>query len=145
MARAPDKEKLSFKAIFVGWFVIANALSAVLQMLIQRIAAIILAEVGYSSRQASAVLAGSMGYQAFLLFWEFVFIGLGGYMAARLAGRAEMRHAWRVGILTAGGGVLFVLIILIVWPATSFGVHIFSIVGAIPAALAGGYIRAKRK
>ena len=145
MARPSVEKKLSFKAIFIGWFVVANLLSAVMQLLIRYIAEIILAAKGYGSENVGAILAGSTGYHASTLFWEFVFLGLGGYMAARLAGREEMRHARRVGVLSAGGGVFIVLIIVVFFPASSLEVHIFSIFGAIPAALAGGYIRAHRQ
>ena len=137
------ERKLSLKAIFIGWFVVANLLSAVMQLLIRYIAEIILVAEGYGNKKASGILAGSTGYHAFTLFWEFVFLGLGGYMAAHLAGREEMRHARRVGVLSAGGSVFIVLIIVVFFPASSLEAH--SIFGAIPAALAGGYIRAHRQ
>lgn len=131
---------LSFKAIFIGFFVIANLLSALLQMLIQ-----LIAETMLTAQGARAVLADSLAYQVFLLVWELIFIGLGGYAAARIAGREEMRHAKRVGVLTAGGGVIVVLVLAIFRPETSTMGYVFSIAGAIPAALVGGYIRAQAR
>lgn len=141
---AHDKTKLSFKAIFVGWFVVANLLSALLQLFIHYAATLILSAQGYSEHRASDLLADSVGYLAFALCWEWVFMGLGGYMAARMAGREEMRHAQRVGVLTAGGGAAFALFALVFLPAVSPSSHIPSIAGAIPAALAGGYLCVRR-
>ncbi len=86
MGQTMGKEKLSFKAIFVGWFVMANVLSGMLQILIDKAAGLILQAQGYGESKASAILADSLFYCVFALVWEFVFTGLGGYMVTRLAG-----------------------------------------------------------
>ena len=139
-----SREKLSFKAIFIGWFLIANLLSAVLNLLIRYAAELILGAQGYDSRQAGDLLADAMDYRAFELCWEWVFTGLGGYAAARLAGREEMRHARRVGSLNAVGGVVFLIIATVFFPGIAPGGHVISILGSVPAAMAGGYMRRRQ-
>lgn len=80
-------------------------------------------------------------YFIFRLGTGFVFIAIGGYTAALMAGRFEMAHALSVGALSIAAGILEV----INYPGEQplwYSIALMFL--SIPSALAGGYFRARQ-
>lgn len=77
---------------------------------------------------------------AFGVFYTLVSAGLGGYLAALIARRAEVMHALVLGTL----GAVATLIIIVAVPATARTVgQMASTMLVIPATTLGGWLRAR--
>jgi hypothetical protein len=80
-------------------------------------------------------------YFAFRLGTGFVFIAIGGYTAALMAGRFEMAHALSVGALSIAAGILEAFYYAGEQPLW-YSIALMFL--SIPSALAGGYFRARQ-
>lgn len=146
-----DKNKLNKKAVIIG-LLVDIAGSIVVWLVIAVVAGIIIGtrlaitEPGLKSAEITArieqQLTPSVGFNLSFLFIGLFFTGLGGYIAAKIAKFAELKHAFAVGILSLVTGVLVTVIFRI--PIKNW----FDWSGyllTIPLALLGGYIRMKTK
>jgi len=80
-------------------------------------------------------------YFAFRLGTGFFFIAIGGYMAALLAGRSEMKHALSLGALSIAASILEAFYFAGQQPLW-YSIALMFL--SIPAALVGGYFRARQ-
>jgi hypothetical protein len=80
-------------------------------------------------------------YFAFRLGTGFFFIAIGGYIAALLAGRSEMKHALSLGALSITAGILEAFYYSGEQPLWYTIALMFL---SIPSALTGGYFRARQ-
>ena len=80
-------------------------------------------------------------YFAFRLGTGFFFIAIGGYMAALLAGRSEMKHALSLAALSIAAGILEAYYFAGEQPLWYTIALMFL---SIPSALVGGYFRLRQ-
>jgi hypothetical protein len=80
-------------------------------------------------------------YFAYRLGTGFFFIAIGGYTAALLAGRSEMKHALALGALSVAACILETLYYAADQPLW-YSIALMFL--SIPGALAGGYFRARQ-
>jgi hypothetical protein len=146
-----DENKLNKKAVIIG-LLVDIAGSIVASLIIAVAAGIIMGanlaitEPGLKSAEISArieqQLTASVGFNLSFLFIALFFTGLGGYIAAKIAKIAELKHALAVGILSLLTGVLITIIFR--FPVKT----LFDWSGyllTIPFAVLGGYVRIKTK
>ena len=87
-------------------------------------------------------LTASIGFNFSLLFAGLFFTVLGGYIAAKIAKIAELKHALAVGILSLlTGGLIAVIFRIPIKNWFDWSCYLLT----IPLALLGGYIRMKTK
>ena len=80
-------------------------------------------------------------YFVFSLGTGFIFMMVGGYVAAMLAGRSELKHALAFGAVSIAASILEALLFKGEQPIWYTIALMFL---SIPAALAGGYFRARQ-
>lgn len=146
-----DKNKFNKKAVIIGLLVdivgsivVSSIIAIPIGIIMGKNLAI--TEPGLKSAEISAQieqqLTTSVGFSLSFLFIGLFFTGLGGYIAAKIAKIAELKHALAVGILSLLTGVL-VTIIFRIPVKTWFDWSGYLL--AIPFAMLGGYIRIKTK
>ncbi len=130
-----DIKKLNAKAIITGFMVdIIGTLIA--GAVIGIVAIILMASSGESAEQIASDLLASKAFQNLSLFIGFSCTFLGGYVAARIAGRDELTNAFAAGVLST----LFSVIITLF--AETAGLSDYAIIlFVIPFAVLGGYLK----
>ena len=126
------------RAIFLGWL-IARAGAFVTSASVALVVALGLVRQGESSTQATAAVLSAPMLLVYLLL-GCVFAFLGGVVAARVAGEAEVTNAIAVGGLT----LLPEVLVPSWWPTEVL--TLANLVLPVPAAVLGGYyVRAWRR
>lgn len=128
--------KLSVKAVAIGLVVdIGGSLGV--GFLVGIVTGIYLGVKGVPPDRMAQTLYGSFVFLLVSLIIGLFFTGLGGYIAAKIAKTAELKHAFVLGILVELLGVLFIVL------SSNPGSPAFNIVGlilTIPIAVLGGYL-----
>jgi hypothetical protein len=128
---------INSKAVLVGWGIDIAATTVFMTGLT------IFIEVSYAiSGEQAQDIYNSKDFLVYSLIFGLLFTLVGGYVAARLAGRKEVLHSMTVGILSILTGLA----------CTQIGssqeipgwYNTISYIAAIPAAIFGGFIRARR-
>jgi hypothetical protein len=129
-------KKFSVKAVLIGWVVdIGGSLGV--GFLVGVFAGIYLIIKGVSPDRMEEAIYSSFGFLLTSLIIGLFFTGLGGYIAAKIAKTAELKHAFVVGLLSALTGMLYIVL------SSNPGPPSFNIVGltlVIPIAVLGGYL-----
>jgi len=102
------------------------------------IAAIPYSNAGLDPAEIELQLGGSLFFQALNIVNGFFFTTMGGYIAARIAKRAFIKHALLAGIASISIGVIFVVLIP---DAALRWYDMVTLLLMLPAAALGGHIR----
>ncbi|MFC1613914.1 hypothetical protein ACFL5K_01305 [Gemmatimonadota bacterium] len=133
------KRKFSIKAVIVGWLVDVLG-SQIFGGILGVVAGVILVTKGTIDQETmQAYFSNSVWFLTVGFILGLCFTMLGGYLAARIAKFAELKHALGVGILSLVTGSLFVL--LTGANPGSTWLLLAALILTVPAALLGGYLR----
>lgn len=130
-----DIKTLNARAIITGFMVdIIGTLIA--GTVIGIIAILVMTSGGTSAEQVASELTASSAFQNLSLFIGFSCTFLGGYTAAKLAGKGELTNAFGAGVLST----LFSLIVTLFTETTGLSDYAI-ILFVIPFAVLGGYLK----
>jgi len=131
------EKKIHLGAIIAG--VIFDIIGTIIfEAVFAFIAAIPYANTGLGPAEIELQLRSSALFQLFNICNGLFFTAMGGYIAARIAGFAQIKHA----VLTGTSSILIALIFLIFIPGATLGWYeLATLFLMLPAAALGGHIR----
>lgn len=129
-------EKFSVKAVVIGLLIDIGGTLGV-GFLVGVFVGIYLIVKGVPPDRMEEAIYSSFGFLLLSLIIGLFFTGLGGYIAAKIAKTAELKHAFVVGLLSTLTGMLYIVL------SSNPGPPAYNIVAltlAIPIAVLGGYL-----